>query len=132
MKNEITNLDDAIAPAVPYYLSLVDVDKITNHMFKKDFFCLTDQEQEYILFNVGFNVKELKGEKQRINNTIYTPILIADIHKNSDNQVKYAKRIYGSERVDSEWLKSGHASYEAKIFTDDLAMIQDIKRIGRR
>ena len=35
------------------------------------------------------------------------------------------------ERVDSEWLKSGHASYEAKIFTDDLAMIQD-KRIGRR
>ena len=28
----------------------------------------------------------------------------------------------------SEWLKSGHASYEAKIFTDDLAMIQDIKQ----
>ena len=38
MKNEITNLDDAVTPAVPYYLSLVDVDKITNHMFKKIFF----------------------------------------------------------------------------------------------
>lgn len=50
-------------------------------------------------------------------------------HRSVLNGITDCTRIVGQERIDREWLKSGHASLEAKEFTNDPTMAQELRKL---
>ena len=69
-----------------------------------------------LLFNLGIDLTQPIERQEEV------------LHKNRMNKVVQCDRWVGYERVDQEWLQSGHASREAKDKASNNKLLADLYR----
>lgn len=121
---------DFQTPAVLKTMSIVDLNKYSSYIFGLEFEKLDNNNKDKLLWEIGFNVKQC-GEKLS-DNTCYKVVYVTDLHRTGYNKEHYGLRAIGSERVDSEWLRSGVASNAAKLYSDDSELRKDIKLMSKQ
>lgn len=101
-------------------VSMSDIEDYVGQYYGKRWKDFKFKEKQDILYGFGLDVK---GGKRYYVDRI--------THRNRANKVVTGLCVAGSERIDKEWLTSGLASYEAKIFTTDGALNRDLMEMGR-
>ena len=103
---------------VPFSLSLSDLMLIPT--FAEAFGKNDTKKIKQILFENGMNVEDIVDE-------------VVCTHRNLRGQVINCLRYESTERMDSEWLDSGVASWEAKVASiNDPTMRSDLKYMGQQ
>jgi len=109
-------------------MSMSDIEQWVQIKYESRWSELYYDEKLKTLYELGFAV--LGGDKD--NESVLSKYYVErTTHRNLSGKIVDGLVVVGSERGDKEWLNSGCASYEAKIYSDDPEMIRDLSKMGR-
>lgn len=98
------------------YVSLSEIQTIANWV-TEEFIENNPDVFKQMLFDLGMDVFNYPWEVQEVT------------HRNRFNNVITCPRYVGNERVDQQWVESGHASYEAIAKSADNKILTDLFRM---
>lgn len=114
-------------------ISLIDIEEGLRALNKPRWKELSTDERYDLLWDLGLavkplNLKTIEGYDMDISTYRTTKCR----HKRMDGTIVYGIAIIAQERRDREWIESGYASDEAKLFTEDVELARDLAEMGRR
>lgn len=114
-------------------VSLTDIQEGLRAIGEKPWSKLSQDDKEGILWDLGLAVKRapivMVDGKDADSSRYFTR---KGRHINMHGKEVYGIVISATERTDVEWLNSGYASDDAKLFTKDNELARDLAEIGRR
>ncbi len=98
------------------YISLSEIQTVANWV-TEEFIEENPEVFKKMLFDLGMDVYNYPWEVQKVT------------HRNRFGNTITCPRYVGNERVDKEWVSSGHASYEAVAKSADNKILTDLFRM---
>ena len=114
--------DITIAKIIPF-------DNINKHLEEqgKDWKEMSQRDKNKLLYSAGLAVMKDK-ENEEVNSRYEVREMY---YRGEDNKTKYGMCVVGSERIDKEWLQSGYASDEAKLYDSDATMRDQLRNMQK-
>ena len=110
-------------------ISLADIHKALSRAGMDSWSTMDQDTRVEVLWSMGLAVRA--SDKPSEDEDVSRYYTDRKHHRGSDNCVAYGLCVTANERTDPEWKASSHASYEAKIHTNDVELAKELRDMSR-